>query len=568
MRVRYSLDRFCFSQNPHVCLSSEGSFFLSGLVHNTSAYHGLSFLSDELVPQKCIHAFVPQNRFSHARINPSRVQRLTLDSCEESFFSQGMFCARLRNVSPTKILLDGRRLDDFSQEGRFHSIELISASPWIYRISSSGGVFILASSVQLDIIDNWVSVDVSFDTRRNDRRGWWVHERFSIPSCPEARIVCSPEKQFSSSIFFSSVWTEKLILSRNPEKEFLSASLKGLTLSSRPAILAGFPWFTQVWARDEAISVGGLLAQKEFFLAKNILLRQLSSLLPSGFLANRYPESSVGSADGVGWCIVRLQQLFSNAVDVFSHSDLLFVHTQLQSIVQQLFATRFTDGHIINYSQETWMDTLGGVNDTRSGVRIEIQALTLAILSFGIQVSSHLQKDDSCFTKHYSSLLQNTRSLKKGAILSDGLKDTTVRPNIALAAYVFPQLFTQAEWEEVFDAAIQKLYLPWGALSTIQKDHSWYQEMHSGISDSSYHRGDTWFWVNNLFALVLQRVNEQKYEKVISRILDASLYDLFSGGGCLGACSEISSARQYEPLGCWSQAWSAATLLELLVSFE
>jgi glycogen debranching enzyme len=83
------------------------------------------------------------------------------------------------------------------------------------------------------------------------------------------------------------------------------------------------------------------------------------------------------------------------------------------------------------------------------------------------------------------------------------------------------------------------------------------------MDDASYHNGDSWYYINNYAALAMHRLDKEHYAKHISRIAHASKEEmLFSG--FIGCCAEVSSAKQMKSEGCLSQAWSAASLIELL----
>ena len=77
------------------------------------------------------------------------------------------------------------------------------------------------------------------------------------------------------------------------------------------------------------------------------------------------------------------------------------------------------------------------------------------------------------------------------------------------------------------------------------------------------HSGDSWFWINNLAALVMARVDNVAYNVRIDQILKASTQELL-WQGALGSCSEVSSANALQSEGCYNQAWSNASYLELL----
>lgn len=61
----------------------------------------------------------------------------------------------------------------------------------------------------------------------------------------------------------------------------------------------------------------------------------------------------------------------------------------------------------------------------------------------------------------------------------------------------------------------------------------------------------------------MHTLNAKKYEYYIQKIKNASIKDILEQG-ILGAASEISSAQKQEPYGCWLQAWSCATFIELM----
>ena len=232
------------------------------------------------------------------------------------------------------------------------------------------------------------------------------------------------------------------------------------------------------------------------------------------------------------------------------------VEDKLDTALNGLYKDRVKDGLVHCNPDETWMDTWFK-EDVRSGARIEIQALTLAMLKLH---GTLLRKPDEREDKLKSLVRKN---FWNGKILKDGLGDATARPNIFLAAYVYPELLTKKEWETCFDNTLPKLWLEWGGLSTISKDHPLFTPEDTGENVTSYHRGDSWFWVNNIAALVLHKTNSKKYSKYVKAILAASEKEqLELGVG--GASAELSSAKELRSEGCWIQAWSVATLIELL----
>ena len=57
--------------------------------------------------------------------------------------------------------------------------------------------------------------------------------------------------------------------------------------------------------------------------------------------------------------------------------------------------------------------------------------------------------------------------------------------------------------------------------------------------------------------------NEKKYRKEINGLLLSSTKDILELG-CIGFGSEISSAKEQKPQGCYAQLWSSASYIEMV----
>jgi len=136
--------------------------------------------------------------------------------------------------------------------------------------------------------------------------------------------------------------------------------------------------------------------------------------------------------------------------------------------------------------------------------------------------------------------------------------------NIFLAAYLCPNLLNRKEWESVFDNAIKALWLEWGGFSTIDRASKLYFSSYTGEDNKSYHRGDSWYWINNIAAIALKRFGG-KYDEYVNKIIKASSLDI-QFQGVIGRPSEISDAKSQKAQGNLFQLWSAATFIELINS--
>ncbi len=310
-------------------------------------------------------------------------------------------------------------------------------------------------------------------------------------------------------------------------------------------IYAGFPWFFQFWQRDEAISLRGLKitqpkkAEKVFW-----------SLLDGNTSGPRGNHV----ADGIGWTFKRAF-LFLNDFDEEKEK-------KLAESLRKRVDLNPSEILKISDSKETWMDSI-----SRKGARIEMQALQLAMYKLGKLIDKERQKDyerlEKDLKKEVRDKFWDGNILADGYIPDSGWVDKTVRPNVFLSYYIYPELLTDDEWEVCFRRALYELWLDWGGLATISKEDPRYQKKYTGENPQSYHQGDSWFFVNNLAAIAMNRLNEGKFSYEVNQILKASRADLL-WNGAVGHHSELSSAEELRAEGAISQAWSFATYLEAL----
>lgn len=317
-------------------------------------------------------------------------------------------------------------------------------------------------------------------------------------------------------------------------------------------IRAGLPWFFQFWGRDEAVSLKALAGINKN-PAKEILFSRLERIGQDGRLASFAGSSMIG-ADAAGWLSKRAADFIEQKI--LNQGEIKKIVFHLERTIDGLLNNHTKDDFDINGPGETWMDS-NYANDFREGARIEIQALRLNMYQLAHQLTGkekYRQLEKSLAGKVREKFL-------KLPLLADGLEDWTVRPNIFIAYYVYPELLNAKEWEKCFDYAIERLWLEWGGLATIDKNHPLFCSAHTGEFPKSYHRGDSWFWLNNLAAIVLHRVNSKKYRFYIEKMLGAS-ENIILRQGALGHLAELSSAECLRADGCPAMAWSGAMYIE------
>ncbi|MEA3452942.1 MAG: amylo-alpha-1,6-glucosidase [Patescibacteria group bacterium] len=326
-------------------------------------------------------------------------------------------------------------------------------------------------------------------------------------------------------------------------------------------IYAGLPWFFQFWSRDELISLRAL-DLIDPILAKKIILKLIKNINKDGNLPTTSCQEtsyiSLANKDGIGWLFKRISNLIPDKR--FNKKEIQLIKTSIKKAIDGLLKNHTRNGFAINDAQETWMDS-----QKRAGATIEMQALRLNIYKLAYKLTNE--------SKYFSLEKELRKKVKEkfwnGNILSDGLNpdngisDSIIRPNLFLAAYIYPELLTKREWIKCFENSLDKLWLEWGGLTTIDKTIPSFISKHTGECPQSYHNGDSWFYINNLVALVLYRFDKKKFKKYIDKILQASTKEIL-WHGAIGHHAELSSADKFKPEGCWAQAWSSALYIELI----
>jgi len=331
--------------------------------------------------------------------------------------------------------------------------------------------------------------------------------------------------------------------------------------SSDSGLMAGLPWFFQSWARDELICLKALISMGDYTKAKKILFKYLHRIGPEAKLPEKDIKPEINSADGTLWLFKRFED-FLDSMDengltkkYMSRRDMDLIRESLKKVVSQWIKYHMKDGFVVNGPKETWMDT-DWEGDSREGARIEMQALFLACL----RLLRKLDKEDPL----EKELAENVKKMFcTGKTFSDGLLDPAIRPNAFIAAYVYPELLSRKEWIKCLDNMIPSLWLEWGGFASIDKKNKMYTSHHTGELPKSYHRGDSWFWINNLAALVLYRLDKSRFSKYIKKILKASTQEMLYMG-VTGYSAELSSAAELRSQGCFCQAWSSAMFIELI----
>jgi glycogen debranching enzyme len=443
-----------------------------------------------------------------------------------------------------------------------------------------------------------IGIDNSFSYKKNDI---WIKQIYSYDqkrnSNPFERYVYNPISVFSKRIIVSvSEHENKAIkeidyIQNNLAKIKKNQSLGMFSLSNKikkkeiqfaynlsynglnnlvacinnsHGIYAGLPWFFQFWSRDELISLKPLMFEGKYEIVKEILNRILFNIDKNGNISNQSKNTGTMSIDAIGFVFQRYSDFFEilkkekKLGNVYNKNEIKEISDKFEQIINGIIKNKLVNGFLVSKVNETWMDSVYS-NDTREGARIEIQALLLKMYKF-----TYILTKKAIYKKLENSLKKNIlKYFLKDDYLYDGIDDPTIRPNLFIAAYIYPTLLTKLQWKKCIKKILPHLWLDFGGITSIDKNSELFCENHTGEDSRSYHRGDSWFWVNNLTALVLHKIDAKEYKKYIDQILNASCNEILYSG-IIGQHAELTSASKLKSEGCLAQAWSNAMFVELI----
>jgi len=595
------------SKDPIILLGNKkGSYF--SISDNQTSYQGLMVFRNNSM-YKLIDSINFSGETREITHSPGKAIVKKQDSTQTYYFDHELVCKIENYVQDIFIDLDFRYLYDFPSFGRIYDFELVKNNIILVKYSkyfdkdlnALEEVFFMAIFVEgldkdsVNIRNNWVSKFYFIDNDRGYSSNRHINDSVSFRlQNGNGKIMFSYGKTKNDSLeklnYFST--THKIPDMSNQHvcelktkyaKEIsalnysLNMNIHQILLKDKhlvKQIFAGWPWFFQFWTRDSLISLGGLIMLNKFRVVKKILEQYLSLENNKGLINSRIPSSTLKALDSTGWLFKRYYDFIYSLSEkkqitkFYTTSDLETLKLKLEKIFDDFIRNNMKNGLIYSSMNETWMDTDHG-DSGRTGYCIEIQALTLSmiktlrllsVLTNKKVVPRHLETE--------KNLILNVRKrfLKDGMIadrVTDSDIDLIQRPNIFIARYVYSHLFSDVEWKIAFEKSLEKLWLNWGGLASIDKFYQEFIDVHTGSNNQSYHRGDSWYFLNNIVATQLYFVDKKEFAVKIKSILQASLKDLFFTG-VIGGSSELSSAREQTGEGCLNQSWSSATLIELI----
>ncbi len=368
---------------------------------------------------------------------------------------------------------------------------------------------------------------------------------------------------------FSNPISEDLLNSYRISNNAIYRFLRQDRIEKKPlGLVAGFPWFAQIWARDELIALRAFINNGEYSLVKERFFDYLNKINNCGGLLPRLNiDGSLYSADGVFWLSKRIMDLIhkldseSKLFEVLSIDDLKYIYnTFLESFYKIIEKYWDVKKELLKANDgDPWMDTI------HVEYPLDMQVLLMEFVSNLAFIGKIIGEEDlDRFLNLENLLREKIRSeYYNGYYLYQEPNSKLITSNIFLAYYIYPDLFLKKEWELIFENSLKVLENKKGLISTISRFDPNFKGEYSGENNESYHNGDSWYWINNIAAIAMFDLNEFKFKPYISKILVNSSNDILKMG-CIGFGSELSSANRVFAEGSLAQLWSSSTFIEMI----
>jgi glycogen debranching enzyme len=254
----------------------------------------------------------------------------------------------------------------------------------------------------------------------------------------------------------------------------------------------------------------------------------------------------------------------------------------------------------------TWMDKMGeshqggnyGVPSTpRDGAAIELVGMTQSTVEWlaqlhakgkfkygGVDVvvqgkKQHLSYNDwnktlqVNFEKHFCVPTDGKEMYKDTVGSSGGFTDNQLRPNVCVAMVVAPELFNKTHAQRALRVIQQQLQGPLG-MRTLDPQDPHYRGDYDAGADSNdrtvakganYHQGPEWLWCTGFFYQAYIKyccTTDQDKEKLRQSML--TLREALHNSPWKGLPELTNANGKPCPSSCPTQAWSAATMLDVL----
>jgi hypothetical protein len=352
--------------------------------------------------------------------------------------------------------------------------------------------------------------------------------------------------------------------------KFLKVDLKNSSIGV--GSFAGFPYFSNVWARDDIFGLRALINLGEIGLVKSRIDFYLNSIdSTTGGIKNLLSRDGDTNCDIVFLLSKRIEDFLFYLVDnhelskVYSQSELSAIYQKLNLSFHNVVRHNWDfDSELIKVK-----NSYGFRDKLFDSFPLNVQVLFLSFSSSMAFLGKISGLDDDCeevikFLDFEELLRIKIRSsYVQNGILYSNLDCDKITYEVFSTYYFCPDLFSKVEWEEIFDRSLMVLRNDWHGISSLSSNHKHFVDEHSGQDGKSRDLGDSFFYMNNLAAICLNDLNSSKYSSIINKILLSSTHDILECGS-VGYSSELSSSSEKKSEGNLAQLTSSTSYIELV----
>jgi len=349
------------------------------------------------------------------------------------------------------------------------------------------------------------------------------------------------------------------------------------------AIIAGYHWFDE-WGRDTFISLEGLLlVDKQYDIAKQIILRYLNlekrGMLPNNFISYN-GEPVYKGVDISLWAINAIYKTYIYSRDndfirkVFDKVlDIIDWYSKGNGVVYNVDNLIFHKG-----APRTWMDASydSRIVTPREGAAVEINALWYNAL----RIAEFLLKELGEKAEYLSVMAEKVKKSFAEKFISqnglydyiswDNIPDKSIRPNqIFSISLPFPIIDDKNIASKILTLIESKLLRQYG-LSSLSREDPNYKPVHKGdrrSRDEAYHNGPIWPWLLGAYVDAKLKLESNIMElKLLLEYLNPLLTHASKNQGYIPEI--FDDIPPYRPRGCFAQAWSNAEVYRVLVNLS
>jgi hypothetical protein len=545
------------------------------------------------------------------------------DSTDE-FFSRGKMCTRdsffvgptggliyeINNFEGELVIdLDMKKKNDFNKVGREYKVFTEDGVMYV-EFTKRNGKFsyvqymaVKAQNFAYDLVEKFVTKHYEFTRLQKSDYKWSVYrlmnvhilnnkkiffgcgfsldevkEQIKLLEKHESDLKNISENEISDVLSRPSVFKKPLSASVTAAYDlsvlgtykFLKVDLKNSNIGV--GSFAGFPYFSNVWARDDIFGLRALINLGEIGLVKSRINFYLDSIdAITGGLKNLLSRDGDTNCDIVFMLSKRIEDFLFYLVE---NDELSKVYTKndLKNMYKKL---NLSFHNIVRHNWDFDKELIKVKN--KNGFRdklFESFPLNIQVLFLGFSSSmaflgkiSGLEDTDENVTKFldFEELLRLKirSSYVQSGVLYSNLGCNKITYDVFSSYYFYPDLFSSSEWEEIFDRSLMVLRNDWHGISSLSSEHEHFVDEHSGHNGKSRYLGDSFFYMNNLAAICMDNLNHNKYKGVISKILSSSTNDVLECG-TIGFSSELSSSTEKRSEGNLAQLTSSTSYIELV----